>query len=373
MALGSSSIERWQWQVALPDAPSGVAEMMTERSGLDWYDASVVRLPTPTELLETLPVGRRADDLVEWTGELASGSDGDPPARDAYAAAIAQILAEDEVAMIGLPDVWDLDDAVTILADVAQQSADAGDRIVFAHLPREVATTRSIEVLEDLGRELDEVARASIAVYHPWVRMRDERMGAADVVRVLPPIGHVLGVASRIDRDLGPARTPANVDLDDLVGLDSRGVDEQLAVLVDAGVNPLACVPGRGLQIWGGRTLAREQGRYLAHRRLVHRLVRSMRRVGQSLAFDNNQPALWFALRRAVTTVLLQAYRSGALHGPTPETAFEVRCDETTTTQTDVDAGRVVCTATFAVADPIEMITLYLSFDREGRIEVIER
>ncbi len=84
-----------------------------------------------------------------------------------------------------------------------------------------------------------------------------------------------------------------------------------------AGVNPLLCAPGNGIMVWGARTVARPGpgagGRFLAHRRLIHRLVRAIRRVAEPILFDNNGPDLWLTLVRAITSLLLDAWNAGAL------------------------------------------------------------
>jgi phage tail sheath protein FI len=114
-------------------------------------------------------------------------------------------------------------------------------------------------------------------------------------------------------------------------------------------------------------------GRFIAHRRLTHRLVRAMRRVAEPLVFEPNGPELWSALARGVTTVLVEAYRSGALRGANPAEAFTVRCDSDTTTDEDQGVGRVVCEVAFVPANPMEVITIRLLLAPDGRLEVIEQ
>jgi phage tail sheath protein FI len=132
-------------------------------------------------------------------------------------------------------------------------------------------------------------------------------------------------------------------------------------------------VPGTGLQLWGARTFGRApSGRFIAHRRLLHRLVRAARQAGEALVFENDGPQLRLALAQALRTVLLQAYRSGALAGRTDEQAFSVRCDDTTTLPADSNAGRVVCEIQFTPAFPMELIRVQIGVAAEGRLEVIE-
>jgi phage tail sheath protein FI len=59
------------------------------------------------------------------------------------------------------------------------------------------------------------------------------------------------------------------------------------------------------------------------------------------------------------------------LLGDTAAAAFTVRCDETTTTQNDLDNGRVIAVVSFAPAIPVGVITVVLSL-REGALFAAE-
>jgi uncharacterized protein len=105
----------------------------------------------------------------------------------------------------------------------------------------------------------------------------------------------------------------------------------------------------------------------------VHRIVRAIRRVADPLVFDTNGPVLWFTVARAVSGVLMEAFRSGFLQGDTPDQAYRVRCDEVTNTQDRIDAGEVVCEIEIAPAAPMEFITLRLTLGAQGLLEVVEQ
>jgi phage tail sheath protein FI len=142
------------------------------------------------------------------------------------------------------------------------------------------------------------------------------------------------------------------------------------------GINPLLCAPGSGLMVWGGRTAhdpaLGNAGLFLAHRRLVHRLIRAIRRVAEPLVFEVNGPDLWLILARAITSVLLEAWQAGALKGDRPEQAFQVRCDTSTNPPENEDLGQVNCEVLLAPAAPMEFIALRIAITREGRLEAIE-
>jgi phage tail sheath protein FI len=100
--------------------------------------------------------------------------------------------------------------------------------------------------------------------------------------------------------------------------------------------------------------------------------VRAIRRVAEPLVFHTNGPELWLTFIRSITTVLLEAYRAGALKGARPEEAFRVRCDDKTTTQEDIENGRLFCEIEVAPATPMEFILLRIAVSADATLEVFE-
>jgi phage tail sheath protein FI len=215
-------------------------------------------------------------------------------------------------------------------------------------------------------------ARAAV-VYHPRLTGQDPLGGLGHPLRNIPPSGHVAGVISRLDRQRGAHHTPANAEIFGAVDVTQTFDPLEQERLNMTGVNLLRCSAGNGLLVWGGRTLHLEpERRFVVYRRLIHRLVRAVRRVAEPLVFDNNGPELWLALVRSITTVLLEAWRAGALKGARREEAFRVRCDENLNPPEEQDLGRVLCEIEVAPATPMEFIQLRVSFSGNGRLEVFE-
>jgi phage tail sheath protein FI len=73
-------------------------------------------------------------------------------------------------------------------------------------------------------------------------------------------------------------------------------------------------------------------------------------------------------VRDRLNTLLAALYQAGALRGATAAEAFHVRCDGTTMTQADVDAGRVIADVRFAAAAPVEQIRVVLALDGAGQL-----
>jgi hypothetical protein len=365
---------RWILRTQIPGEAPRIRRASTST---ELHDTMVgdfpVRAPDGLDLLNgDLPEGAR---LHTWSATLAGGDDGAAPTADDYVTASNRALDEVEVALVTLPDLWpdlELEGGARVLGDLARRADSALDRLIVTELPlgASLSSVEAFKARAILGKAIPEPAARAVALYHPWLVAEGDQ---PDTTRELPPCGHVAGLASLLDRERGPSRTPATRPLVGVVDVVGSARAEALAALYAEHVNPISCRRGRGLQVLGGRTLACSPGgRYIAHRRLVHRLVRAIRRVAEPLVFEANGPDLWQALRRSATTVLLEAFRRGSLHGATPTQAFSVVCGPTTTGDADVAAGKVTCEIAFAPADPIEWIRILVTTTPGGALEVIE-
>ncbi len=279
------------------------------------------------------------------------------------------------------PDLWQMPGSAeqqqAVLGLLLNLAETTHDRELLIDLPAEITRAEAaIAWLADRRLGLDEDVPRSMAVYHPRLMVPDPLGGLLRPLREISPLGHVAGVISRLDRERGAHHTPANAELLEAVDLAVFYEADEQGALAMAGLNPLRCSAGRGLVVWGGRTAFDPEngqtGLFLAHRRLIHRLVRAIRRVAEPLVFENNGPDLWLTLVRAITSVLLEAWQAGALKGEIPEQAFQVNCDESTTPPETEDAGQLLCEVKLAPAVPMEFITLRIAVSRASQLEVIE-
>jgi phage tail sheath protein FI len=79
---------------------------------------------------------------------------------------------------------------------------------------------------------------------------------------------------------------------------------------------------------------------------------------------------MWAVVRDNLNALLSALHQAGALRGASAADAFQVRCDRTTMTQADVDAGRVIADVRFAAAAPVEQIRVVLALDDAGHLAV---
>jgi hypothetical protein len=329
-----------------------------------------------------VPLAAAGPRYCEWRPfVMLSGGSSVPPTKVDYLSAVEQLGDKLEVALVASPDLYHQDfsgpaDQMEVLIALLKQADELHDRLVIIDVPPQQADPlKAVAWVEQLRATLTENELRNGAVYHPRLLVPDPVGGTASPLRCTPCSGCVGGVISHLDLQQGAYLTPANAPIDDAVDLSTLLDANGQAVLYDGGINLLTCSPSRGLLVWGGRVLGSDSdssGGYVAHRRLIHLLVRAIRRVAEPLVFDNNGPQLWLSFVRVITTVLLEAWRAGALKGDQPSQAFQVVCDATTNPPGEVDNGMVVCLVRVAPAVPMEFITLRLAVSAQGQLEVFE-
>jgi len=362
-------------------------------------DTFVEEVAARSQLIRLIPDGQAARPRLDtpgphalsWDLTLNGGRDSDSgqtPGKLEYLEAIRKLGDVSEVALVAVPglfdDLRDDEDQKEALTALVEQAEQLRDRLVLIDVrtddedtEREGLAIKEVEKVlqwvEGLRGNTDDKSTRAAAVYHPRLSVPDPLGGVRRPLRNVPPSGHVAGVISRLDRQRGAHHTPANAPIFEAVDVTQRFDAAEQARFNTSGVNLLRCFAGNGLQVWGGRTLNLDpERRFIAHRRLIHRLVRAIRRVAEPLVFDINGPEMWLTLVRAITTVLLEAWRAGALKGARPDEAFRVRCDEELNPPEEQDLGRVLCEIEVAPAIPMEFILLRISLSGDGKLEVFE-
>jgi uncharacterized protein len=197
------------------------------------------------------------------------------------------------------------------------------------------------------------------ALYYPWI--------LASEGRVVPPCGHVAGVYSRSDRKFGVHKAPANEVLQGVSDLIPDVSDADQAELNPIGVNCLRAFPGRGIRVWGARTLSREPAwTYISVRRLFLTVGRWIERNLTDVAFEPNDARLWSRIERELTTYFSDLLRQGALKGNTAAEAFYVKCNAETNPQEGREAGEVVTEIGLAPRVPAEFIVVRIITGTSG-------
>jgi phage tail sheath protein FI len=197
------------------------------------------------------------------------------------------------------------------------------------------------------------------AYYFPWISMYDT---AADANVYAPPSGGICGVYSRVDAVRGVHKAPANEIFRTALGLRYNLTDAEQELLNPKGINCIREFPGRGIRVWGARTVSSNpEWRYVNVRRLFCMVEQAIQNGTNWVVFEPNTRDLWKKIMRNLTAFLLNIWRAGALFGDTPEEAFYVRCDDELNPPESIDAGYVVVEVGLAPAKPAEFVVFRVS------------
>jgi len=197
------------------------------------------------------------------------------------------------------------------------------------------------------------------AMYYPWIKVSDP---ATDKIISIPPSGHIAGVWARNDTTRGVHKAPANEIVSLAVGLDYQTTKGEQDVLNPNGVNCIRAFPGRGIRVWGARTLSSDPAwRYINVRRLYNFVEKSIENGTQWVVFEPNDRALWSRVDRDITAFLRGVWRDGALFGNTPSEAFYVKVDDELNPPESRDLGRLIIEIGMCPVKPAEFVIFRIS------------
>jgi phage tail sheath protein FI len=268
----------------------------------------------------------------------------DAPAEE-YAAAIQALPESARISVIAAPGY----SALAAAAEIQQaliEHVSQPERFRFAVLDTPPAATIDEALAARSG-----IDTSCAAMYYPWI--------AIDNSVQLPPSGFVCGIFTRVDVTRGVWKAPANETvieaLDVQTLIDNQGQER----LNPQGINTIRSFTGRGIRLWGARTMSSDaEWKYVSVRRYFIYLEQSIVEGLQWVVFEPNDEPLWSAVRQTITNFLSKNWLRGALMGSKPEEAFFVICDRTTMTQDDIDNGRLIAVIAVAPVKPAEFVII---------------
>ena len=203
------------------------------------------------------------------------------------------------------------------------------------------------------------------AFFFPWVKSPDPLQQGA--LRNFPPCGFVAGVFARTDSSRGVWKAPAGSEasITGAAGLATTMSDAENGQLNPRGINCLRTLPVYGTVVWGARTLFGDNDRasewkYVPVRRMALFLEETLYRSTQWVVFEPNDEPLWAQIRLNIGAFMQNLFRQGAFQGKSPREAYFVKCDSSTTTQTDINMGIVNIVVGFAPLKPAEFVVVKL-------------
>jgi phage tail sheath protein FI len=309
---------------------------------------------------------------VPGTQQLSGGSRSSAPARispDEYVGDTADrtgfggLEAIDDITMVVVPDVMaayqrglmDAEGVKAVQLAMIAHCEQMGDRIAVLDPPPGLNAQQIKEWRLDAAGYDSRFA----ALYWPWVKVFDPATGENIYV---PPAGHMAGVWGRNDATRGVHKAPANEVVRGAVEVELNISRAEHDLLNPNGINVIRSFPGRGIRVWGARTLSSDPAwRYINVRRLFNYVEGSILNGTNWVVFEPNDMDLWGRIRRTISAFLYRVWLDGALFGATPEQAFYVKCDAETNPQEVIEAGQVVCEVGIAPVKPAEFVVFRLA------------
>jgi phage tail sheath protein FI len=198
------------------------------------------------------------------------------------------------------------------------------------------------------------------ALYYPWIRIANPLGNGASIL--VPPSGHLAGIYARSDNERGVHKAPANEVIRGVMAVETQITKSEQDILNPVGINCIRAFPGRGIRVWGARTLSSDASwRYINVRRLFNFVEESIQQGTQWIVFEPNDQALWARIRRDISAFLTTVWRSGALFGLTAAESFYVKCDEENNPPALRDLGQVVIEIGLAPVKPAEFVIFRIS------------
>ena len=202
------------------------------------------------------------------------------------------------------------------------------------------------------------------ALYYPWIRVVDPLRVGNEITRDIPPSGHVAGQYALNDVTAGVHKAPANAVMQWIQDV-TAGVSEPVHGLLNSeGINVIRAVAGRGLRIYGARTVSSDSSwRFVNVRRLMMMIEKAIEISVQWAAFEPNDVVTRSKLSLTIHMFLLTLWQQGALAGDTAEESFFVKCDEENNPPSQRERGELLCEVGVAPSHPFEFIIV-----RVGRV-----
>jgi phage tail sheath protein FI len=271
------------------------------------------------------------------------------------------LAAVDEITMVCMPDIMTLagdgDDVQMrdLQGKMIAHCENAGDRMAILDSPPDMMPQDILEWRMNTAGYDSKFA----ALYYPWIEVMNP---LTNQPMLIPPSGHVAGVWCRTDSTRGVHKAPANEVTLGVNGLGFQVTQAEQGGLNKVGINCIRSFPGRGIRIWGARTMSSDpEWRYINVRRLFNYVAESIMEGTQWSVFEPNDEKLWIQLRIAVSNFLTRTWNEGALFGSTPSEAFFVKCDAETNPPEVIEAGQVICEIGIAPVKPAEFVVFRLS------------
>ncbi len=308
----------------------------------------------------TQPDETRSNGNITYE-KLGGGDDGSFASRsdevNAYTAAV-DLFDLVEIQLLCCPEAHE---GALVSAALTHCKA-KGDRMFAGHTPPNMGAS-SIRSAYSSNFQGDKVYGA---LYFPWIQINDP-IGKR---KWIPPVGHILGVYARTERERGIWKAPAgsaakvNGALD--VQFHINDIDHTNLVK-KASVNAVRFIPGKGIIVDSSRTLSTNTLWLYVNVRLLFNFVKSSLVSGlRWVVQEPHNESLWNKVKyNSVTPFLMGLWRRGAFGPGSPDEVFTVKVDAENNPPANIQQGIFTTEIYFYPSRPAETVVIVVG-QQEG-------
>lgn len=219
------------------------------------------------------------------------------------------------------------------------------------------------KISEDNDADAVKSLHSTLTVISPKLNMIIAEM--SEMLNLMPPSSAMAGAYSMVDFTASVAQSPANISLGSVISpainINNDNQEDLNLPLNGKAVNAIRSFQGKGVLVWGARTLDgnSKDYRYISVRRTMTYLEQSIKFAAEAFVFSPNNSTTWSTLRATVINFLTNQWQSGLLAGQSPEDAFDVEIGlGSTMTPNDILDGVLKMTIKVAITRPAEFIVI---------------
>ncbi|MEG6258824.1 hypothetical protein [Enterobacter bugandensis] len=245
-----------------------------------------------------------------------------------------------EITLVAIPEMVLLQEEqhIQLIKDIAFFCAGNINMMAIIDLPNAPDKARTVADLNDFpGAE-------HAAAYWPWLVLSGGNAENPEALKgvIIPPSGAVIAAIQQTDRVHGVWKAPANIALKHVIKPAFSHLEpvKLFSPQPENGcsVNQIRSFHGRGVKIWGCRTLSRKSDidkLYIQNRRLINWLKAECYYYLQPYVFEPNNEITWFRVHSQLRRVLQDVRDGGGLVGETEAEAFSILIGENISMSSD--------------------------------------
>jgi phage tail sheath protein FI len=256
--------------------------------------------------------------------------------------------------------ITNLDGLVEVLSKEVAQNLEADNITV----PRSEGITAEInKIPETTDSDGVNSLNSTLTVISPSLNLILAEI--SEMLNLLPPSAAMAGAYTMVDSAASVAQSPANISLGSVIApainINNDNQEDLNLPLNGKAVNAIRTFQGKGVLVWGARTLEgnSKDYRYISVRRTMTFLEQSIKSAAEAFVFAPNNATTWSTLSATVSSFLSNQWQSGLLAGQSAEDAFVVEIGlGATMTPNDILDGILKMTVKVAITRPAEFIVI---------------